>query len=57
MSDLDIIKKLEKVIGEELPERDKDGIYNYPGKGYSLSNNQNVIGLDLTRCNLNDFPI
>jgi GTPase SAR1 family protein len=52
MSDLDIIKKIEKILNLKLGRLDAIGYYS---KGYTLNQNVEVIGLGLYRCKIKNL--
>jgi small GTP-binding protein len=56
MSDLDLIKQLEKEIGRELEKRDFEKITSYMQRGYAINKNGNVIGLNLNDIKLVPLP-
>jgi len=57
MADLQLIKNLSEIIGIELNEVDHKEIkYQKNSRSYSLSAENNIIGLNLSKSNLSEFP-
>ncbi len=56
MSDLDIIRKLEKVIGKELPKIDRNKIRSSSDPGYSMDDKGRVFEICLDDCELYNLP-
>ena len=52
MNDLEIIKQIEKILKVELQLIDKIEYYK---KGYSLNQNKQIIGLNITDCEIKDL--